>query len=277
MANVTKKNGVGLVAGAVLVLLLAGGVFGQVQTNTISIPTGVASVVFRMSSLQPGVAGAPYSAQQVREHTETLADGTHIVNPVVSTLVFRDSQGRLRTERPWMIGPKAPPNPPMLIQIRDTVAGVVYVLDTQHRIAYRATITPPPAPPPSPPSPAPAPFGTMPATNIPLANGVQLFSEPLGTQMMEGVKVEGRRYTRTYPVGTQGNDKPIVSLGETWFSPELQVVVLERQSDPRSGETIIRLTNIIRGEPQPELFQPPADYKIVDDTGSSTIQFTIPR
>ncbi|HEY6403568.1 MAG TPA: hypothetical protein VI479_19250, partial [Blastocatellia bacterium] len=53
---------------------------------------------------------------------------------------------------------------------------------------------------------------------------------------------------------------PITIVNEQWYSPELQVYVLTRQSDPRTGETLYRLTNINRGEPRRELFEVPSDY-----------------
>jgi len=44
--------------------------------------------------------------------------------------------------------------------------------------------------------------------------------------------------------------------------PELQVLVLTRTSDPRTGETTYRLMNISLGEPSPSLFDVPADYTV---------------
>ena len=45
-------------------------------------------------------------------------------------------------------------------------------------------------------------------------------------------------------------------------------------SDPRNGETTIRLTNIVLGDPDPALFEPPPGYDIVDETGPFQIKFT---
>ena len=42
--------------------------------------------------------------------------------------------------------------------------------------------------------------------------------------------------------------------------------MLTRHSDPRSGESSYRLTNIVRTEPDPSLFMVPGDYD-VRDTG----------
>jgi hypothetical protein len=51
---------------------------------------------------------------------------------------------------------------------------------------------------------------------------------------------------------------------ERWFSKQLQMAVLITRRDPRSGETVYRLTNIVRTEPPPDLFTVPSDYRIVD-------------
>jgi hypothetical protein len=86
--------------------------------------------------------------------------------------------------------------------------------------------------------------------------------ESLGAQTIEGVEAEGTRVTFTIAAGKIGNERPIVTVNERWYSPELQTVVLSKNSDPRMGETTYRLTNISRGEPDPSLFQVPADYTV---------------
>ena len=88
--------------------------------------------------------------------------------------------------------------------------------------------------------------------------------ESLGQQMIEGVMCEGKRTTVTIPAGSIGNDLPINIVSEEWYSPELQVLVLTKHSDPRFGETTYRLTNINRSEPARSLFELPADYTVRD-------------
>jgi hypothetical protein len=61
-----------------------------------------------------------------------------------------------------------------------------------------------------------------------------------------------------------GNQRPISTVTEEWFSSELQVVVLSTTKDPRIGETTYRLTDIQRAEPSATLFVVPADYAIKD-------------
>jgi hypothetical protein len=86
--------------------------------------------------------------------------------------------------------------------------------------------------------------------------------EDLGTQVIEGVSAEGKRETVTIPAGQIGNERPIEIVTEIWTSPELHTVILRRHSDPRMGETVFRLTDIKRAEPDASLFQPPAGAKI---------------
>jgi hypothetical protein len=104
---------------------------------------------------------------------------------------------------------------------------------------------------------------------MPVGNGVfswtsdaEVNQEQLGAQTIEGVAAEGTRTTFTIAAGKIGNDRPIVTVNERWYSQELQTVVLSKNSDPRMGETTYRLTNIDRSEPDPSFFQVPADYTV---------------
>ena len=86
--------------------------------------------------------------------------------------------------------------------------------------------------------------------------------EDLGTRMIEGVQAQGVRTTLTIPAEQVGADRPIVIVDERWRSTELGVDVLTKHTDPRMGETVYRLTNIVRGEQPITLFEPPADYRM---------------
>ena len=87
-------------------------------------------------------------------------------------------------------------------------------------------------------------------------------TEQLGQKIIEGVPADGTRTTTIIPAGTIGNEQPIKVISEQWFSQDLQVLVSTRHSDPRSGETVYRLVNIVRGEQDRSLFEVPADYTI---------------
>ena len=88
--------------------------------------------------------------------------------------------------------------------------------------------------------------------------------EDLGKQTIEGVEAEGTRTTITIPAGEIGNERPIEIVSERWYSPELQLIVMSRHSDPRTGETTYKLTNINRAEPAKSLFEVPPGYTLTD-------------
>jgi hypothetical protein len=88
--------------------------------------------------------------------------------------------------------------------------------------------------------------------------------EDLGNQIVEGVMATGTRSTLTIEAGAIGNVQPIHVVSEQWYSEDLKVLIMTKHSDPRSGETTYRLTNIVLAEPQRALFEVPADYTLKD-------------
>jgi hypothetical protein len=87
-------------------------------------------------------------------------------------------------------------------------------------------------------------------------------TKDLGTRDINGIKAEGKSRSYEIPAGEIGNRNPIVVSDETWFSPELQVTVYTKHSDPRSGDVVFRLENLKREEPAAALFTVPADYTV---------------
>ncbi|MEP6960612.1 MAG: hypothetical protein ABI995_00935, partial [Acidobacteriota bacterium] len=65
--------------------------------------------------------------------------------------------------------------------------------------------------------------------------------------------------------GQVGNERPIEIIDERWYSSELQMTVMTRHADPRTGENIYRLNNIQRLEQVPSLFEIPRSYDIVQN------------
>lgn len=221
------------------------------------------------------ITGAPYCAEVTTEHIQTLADGTHITNKAHSTKDCRDSEGRTRRESHMLRGPSPTSDGVLIVEITDPVSGFRYVLDTQNHVAHRF------APPvektdgvatysqtarANSSSTNSAPVRTLAPTPA-QANRPEHVTESLGTQVIEGVLVEGTKTTTTFPVGVMGNDRPIVRVTESWHSPDLKITVLSRNSDPRMGESSMRLQNIDRTEPDPGLFRAPPDYEVVDESG----------
>jgi hypothetical protein len=87
-------------------------------------------------------------------------------------------------------------------------------------------------------------------------------TESLGTAAVEGVQAQGSRTILTIPAGTIGNQAAIEMVTEQWYSPDLGVIVMSRRTDPRFGETVYRLQNIVRAEPAADLFQVPSEYTV---------------
>jgi hypothetical protein len=248
------------------------------------------------------VKGAPYSAQAVTESTQVLSDGNRIVNKSVASVYRDSEGRTRREHTLRAIGPFATAgDPPQTIFISDPVANMSYTLDPRSQVArkmppmrFEYKVAAPPNGPAGPPN-GPPPVGEMPAAVAIQALPVervdvqpQFFfrtAEPMGThggvvmewhggperkgkteqlgkQDIEGVSAEGTRNTVTIPAGTIGNERPLEIVFERWYSPELQLVVMTRHSDPRFGETVYRLTNISREEPARSLFEVPANYTI---------------
>lgn len=220
------------------------------------------------------VTGAPYSADAVTESTQTLADGNRIVHNS-TTKLYRDGQGRERREESLpALGNQG--QAPSVIFLSDPVAQASYTLNPEKHTAQKM------------------PFGLAAGKlfNVQIGNavpgtvgvstggrgvaGIEIKggmilpggsssnsnTEQLGSQTIEGLIANGTRTTVTIPAGQIGNERPIEVVDEVWYSPYLQLNVMTKHSDPRAGETVYRLTNINRAEPDPSLFQVPPDYTV---------------
>lgn len=260
---------------AALVAIVASVAFGQTPPVTPPPPAGHGQIGmgFQGGTLNvQSTIGKPYSAEQVTEHTQTLADGTHITQKPRTEKLYRDSQGRTRRERPIFAPPKLEAELPPIVEITDPVEGYKYTLDTQNRVAHRQKLnvrTPSAATPIQ-----AAPRTVTPKPQTVHREGMTTTFEPLGTEQIEGVTAEGVRSTTVIEVGAQGNDAPMTTTQEHWYSPQVAHDVLTKTTDPRNGDITIRLTNIMVAEPDPTLFQVPAGYEIVDETGHFEIKYT---
>jgi hypothetical protein len=213
------------------------------------------------------VTGSPYTAQVATQFTQTLADGTHIQRSSTES-VARDGQGRTRTEQTMSaLGPLSASGgrSRTAVFIHDPVASMSYVLDPaaktvrQMQLAARG-------PRPEGRSATDASGHTRQSRGSEFASasghGAAAKTEDLGTQVIQGINAQGKRVTRTIAAGQAGNDRALDIVTETWFSPDLQVVVMSKTSDPRFGDSVYQLTNITRAEPDPALFTVPSSYTV---------------
>ena len=221
----------------------------------------------------PVVKSAPFSADLITETTQSLTDGNHIHQTSTSHL-YRDAEGRTRREQSLAgLGVLAPnTNLPPVVFINDPVAHVNYALSPSAHAATRSAGGRGfgwngAAGEPAQKQDAAAGSGRRMRAAQAQTGGQSLKTETLGHQTIEGVQTEGARPTVPIPAGQLGNEQPIQIVTETWYSADLQMAILSKHTDPRSGETVTRYANISRTEPPHALFEVPADYKVTDAGG----------
>jgi hypothetical protein len=273
-----------LIVVTALALSVCGATFAQQQTQaskeqtatgfSYTIAGGAGSQEF--SYMGRSVKNAPYTAKQTHESTQTLSDGTRITNKSVTTL-YRDSAGRTRTDASdesvtifdpvagatYRLNPKA-----QTARVVQSTVGIMFDTPTgevQAKISAELNAV----------GTMVNSTGTLPKVTVP--NGVTVTEagyttnnvtrESLGSQNIEGLVAEGTRITTVIPEGAMGNDRPIKIVTERWYSPELQLYVMTKTSDPRFGESVTQLTEVQRNEPDASLFQVPAGYKVVSGGG----------
>jgi hypothetical protein len=152
--------------------------------------------------------------------------------------------------------------------INDPVAGMGYMLDATHKTVRQMPANrhrPPPAQSASDQGAAAAAAATgggAGRARASMRSNANVTIDDLGTQVMDGLSVQGKRRTHTIPAAQAGSAKDIQVVTETWYSSDLQMVVMSKTSDPRFGDSVYQVTNISRAEPDPALFTVPSDYQV---------------
>ena len=204
------------------------------------------------------VTGAPYAATRVSTSQQTLANGT-VITRQEQTQIYRDGQGRMRTEmtpqsrfakRPVQEGLRLPGS---RLPTPWPASGASWTCRTRPRLRPRCRSVATRRQSDSPPQPTAR-------ANPP--SDPNLKEESLGTQFMNGVNATGRRITRTIPAGAIGNSQAIQTVEERWVSEDLKVPVMIKITDPRSGTRTETLNVTSRAEPDPSLFQAPAGFTV---------------
>ncbi len=274
-------------------------------------------VINRRSAADAVEKNNPYSAREVREFKQSLADGT-VIQRQSTRLLARDREGRLRQELRQADGSAR-------VFINDPVDKLAYIVDPQKKTACRAefneraindcyaqikgdwkplgfmlnansrsglgmmsarddisvevspraqiidltrkayvhrdgkTVEAPV--PPTPPMPPLPPLAGLRSGD---SGNAQVTREKKTQQSYEGLQVDIDRTVETIAAGAIGNSKPIESMVERYYSPELKMTVFSRRSDPRNGESIYRMTDIKRSEPDAALFRVPGGYSVSD-------------
>jgi TonB family protein len=227
-------------------------------------PQAKSGVDIRKLSKPPGaVLAKPYSGELRSETTGTLRDGTRITQNYLRSKEYRDSQGRTRREE------SIPPDSNdalQVITIYDPAAMVEYVLEPEKRIAHRFTLK---EAPPARVSLGPPEVSPIEGVSPDIAGNVTARIDPLEPQVIDGFAAEGVRRTLTIgdtsPLGDRGPTNLVI---DTWTAADLQIIVLERDSNSGRGgssETSTRMTNLRREEQPASLFEVPPGYRMNDE------------
>ncbi|MCU1233284.1 MAG: hypothetical protein JWP63_1251 [Candidatus Solibacter sp.] len=203
------------------------------------------SVLFLLAASAYAQTVTPYSAEETSTRTQFLSDGTRVAEKTVTGHLYRDPQGRTRTER--VISPGTP-NETLIVEIADPAANVRYSLDTRNKIAHRAPLA----------TTKSRVAEVVPADDT--ASQQQYGQESLGQRMIAGVLTEGRRIVTTILPAATSNDHLTVMTTEMWFSNTLGLTLSSTVTDPRAGTTTYSITNIALTAPDASLFQIPSDY-----------------
>jgi len=162
---------------------------------------------------------------------------------------MRDGVGRTYRGRQLKTPGNSAREPRTIVTITDPIQHVQYVctpVRVCRKMAYRL--------PPNLRQRRPLDPKTMPDLTV----------EDLGPSNIGGVEVLGTRITRLLPEGVVGNDRPITTLEERWYSNQLDVDVQVKRSDPRTGTHTTTLTEVSLGEPDSKYFQIPEGYRVED-------------
>ena len=62
-------------------------------------------------------------------------------------------------------------------------------------------------------------------------------------------------------------------MSETWFSPDLRMVMESTQSDPRFGQTTYIVTDLDQSDPDKRMFQVPPGYTLQTTPVYATSQY----
>lgn len=202
------------------------------------------------------IPGNPMSAKCTIEWKRPQPDGSTMLVHETSMLA-RDSQGRLYHEMHMFVPMDADPASRLMeVQIFDTVAHTrtICKIATQH-----CEMT----------SYYPLKHFKMPEAGWNKEHTALLERVGLGTQQLQGLDVTGVRETVTVNAGVKGNEQPLMTSREFWYSAALQTNLMVTRNDPVKGLQVVRLTDLEVGDPDRAFFIVPEGFFVEDKRGES--------
>lgn len=203
----------------------------------------------------PPLSHAPFSLTLATEWTRPMGNsGSFTV--ANQRRIMRDSTGRIYEER-WLLAPKNSSIKSTLsyIQIADPNQHTLYNCQIASRACFllvyagSATIAYHPR--------------LLSTGTLPSGNGFTTHEE-LGHNEVAGIDTMGYRDTVTLNPGTFGNDQPMTTTREFWFSAQLGINLLSKVDSPRDGKQTFTVREITTTEPDPQPFELPEGFKVVD-------------
>ena len=203
----------------------------------------------------PPKAGAPFSLTLHTEWKRPMGNGG-TVTLTNARHVMRDSKGRIYQER-WGLVPKGGKfkSAMGLFQVTDPSLHTWFNCETTTKVCdlYRYHLT------------AEEKFLPPAGSTGPLPNGTGFSQhEDLGASNTEGIDTHGYRESTTINAGVMGNDQPMVTTREFWYSPHLAFNLISIVDIPETGKQTFTAKDISTSEPDPAFFEIPAEYKIVN-------------
>src|SRR5258708_5291643 len=171
------------------------------------------------SILIPSLPNAPFTATVNTEWIRQLPDGSTITLKN-HRAIARDAAGRIFQERRALVPDDGKAASGVTqIEISDPVAHQLYICMPQGRTCQLEEFFP-------------REFASPGAlAKAHMAQGSSPESEDLGKQSVGGLETVGTRETRIIPTGTIGNNSPLMSKREFWFSPQLGLNLISKRQD----------------------------------------------
>lgn len=206
-----------------------------------------------VSILIPSLPNAPFTATVNTEWIRQLADGSTI-RVGNHRIVARDKAGRVFQERRLLVPNDGNHESGVTqIEISDPISHKFYICVPRERVCQLELFSPPTF------ARSPA-AGSATAPRVPDSPGV----EDLGKQSVEGLETVGARETSVIDAGAIGNDSPILTRREYWYSSQLGLNLISKLQDPRIGIQNFEVSDITLGEPDAKLFELPEKSKVID-------------
>jgi hypothetical protein len=198
------------------------------------------------------IPNAPFSGTVRVERTIIQPNGTSQQLWSIREIA-RDHEGRIYNELRPLVAAAVTEVPPAM---------VVHLYDPQNRMteylypaqkSYRMTIlSRPPA------TDTAEDFASPAASAAPPSEFTR--KEDLGYKTIAGLQAHGVRVTQTLTAAESGTGQEVTVTNEYWYSDALRLNLTTTHNDPRTGITTMTVTQIDRSDPNPALFQVPADY-----------------